>query len=366
MKKKTMALLLAAILGTVSVAGCGSSGSAAGSADSAVPEESAATEAEEAVSEAEEAEEAASEAAPAAEAEDDYTVKICQGPALCSAPVFIAMINGYMEECGVKYDYNNSENQWDAMAGGHNDINYGLLPTFVQRIANGYDMKIVGGAHYGCINAVATDASGIESIADLKGRNVGIPGGMRSDPAILLQRMLTANGIGVTDVNLQVFDNADLATALKEGQIEAFISWDPYASIVAGYEGNHLFFEQAADEATKDEYCCLFGFSNSLVEEHPDVAKRYVQALSMACDFIAENPVEAAKLCYEEGYIADEDYEFNGKLLESYNYEVKFQPAKDSFISVTKDLQNLGIIEISSTPEEMADKCFVNAGEVEV
>ena len=65
MKKKTMALLLAAILGTVSVAGCGSSGSAAGNADSAVPEESAA-EAEEAVSEAESAVESA-----AAEAESE-------------------------------------------------------------------------------------------------------------------------------------------------------------------------------------------------------------------------------------------------------------------------------------------------------
>ena len=358
MKKKLMALVMTAVLGTLSVAGCGSSGAGTGEkADSAVEAAS------EAASEA--SSEAASEAASEDAAEDDYVVKICQGPALCSAPVFIALINGYMEECGVKYEYNNSENQWDAMAGGHNDINYGLLPTFVQRIANGYEMKIVGGAHYGCINAVATDASGIESIADLKGRNVGIPGGMGSDPAILLQRMLTANGLAVTDVNLQVFDNADLATALQEGQIEAFISWDPYASIVAGYEGNHLFFEQAADEATKDEYCCLFGFSNELCEEHPEVAKRYVKALSMACDFIAENPVEAARLCYEEGYIADEDYEFNGKLLESYNYEVKYQPAKDSFVSVTKDLQDLGIVEISSTPEEMADSCFMNVGKVE-
>ena len=110
--------------------------------------------------------------------EDDYVVQIAQGPALCSAPVFIAIINGYMEDCGVKYEYVNSENQWDLMAGGKNDINYGLLPTFVQRIANGYKMKIVGGAHFGCINMVATDASGIQSIKDLKGKNVGIPGGM--------------------------------------------------------------------------------------------------------------------------------------------------------------------------------------------
>lgn len=297
--------------------------------------------------------------------EDDYVVKIAQGPALCSAPVFIAMINGYMEDCGVKYEYTNSENQWDAMAGGKNDINYGLLPTFIQRIANGYEMTVVGGAHFGCINVVATDASGIESIDDLKGKNVGIPGGMGSDPAILLQRMLTAHDIAVTDVNLQVFNNADLATALQEGQVEAFVSWDPYASIVSEYEGNHLIFNQAEDEMTKDEYCCVFGFSNSLVEEHPEVAKRYVEALSMACDYIAENPVEAAKLCYEEGYIADEDYEFNGKLLESYRYELKYEDAKESFVDVTQDLIDLEIITLNKSAEELAENVFVNVGEAE-
>ena len=297
--------------------------------------------------------------------EDDYVVQIVQGPALCSAPVFIAIINGYMEECGVEYEYTNSENQWDAMAGGKNDINYGLLPTFVQRIANGYEMEIVGGALFGCINVVATDESGIEGIEDLKGRNVGIPTGMGSDPAILLQRMLTANDIEVSEVNLQVFNNADLGTALQEGQIEAFVSWDPYATIVSEYEGNHLIFNQAEDEMTKDEYCCVFGFSQTLIEDHPDVAKRYVEALSMACDFIAENPVEAARLCYEEGYIADEDYEFNGKLLESYRYELKYQPAKDSFIDVTNDLLDLEIISLNQSAEELADECFVNIGEVE-
>ena len=296
--------------------------------------------------------------------EDDYVVQIAQGPALCSAPVFIAIINGYMEDCGVKYEYVNSENQWDLMAGGKNDINYGLLPTFVQRIANGYKMKIVGGAHFGCINMVATDASGIQSIKDLKGKNVGIPGGLGSDPAILLQRMLTAYNINITDVNLQVFDNADLATALQEGQIEAFVSWDPYATIVSEYEGNHLIFNQSDDEMTKDEYCCVFGFSDTLVEDHPEVAKNYVKALSMACDFISENPVEAAKLCYENGYVADEDYEFNGKLLESYRYKFNYEDAKASFVDVTKDLNDLGILTLNKSADELADETFVNAGQV--
>ena len=115
---------------------------------------------------------------------------------------------------------------------------------------------------------------------------------------------------------------------------------------------------------TKDEYCCVFGFSDTLVEDHPEVAKNYVKALSMACDFISENPVEAAKLCYENGYVADEDYEFNGKLLESYRYKFNYEDAKASFVDVTKDLNDLGIITLNKSADELADETFVNAGQV--
>lgn len=298
--------------------------------------------------------------------EDDYVVQIVQGASLCTAPMYLAMTNGYFDELGVKYEYTRGDGaQWDAMAGDKNDIVYGLLPTFVQRIANGFEMYLVSGSHYGCINVVATDASGIQSISDLKGRTVGIPSGLGSDPAILLQRMLVAYGIDLTEVNLQVYTNADLATALQEGYVEAFVSWDPYATIVSQYEGNHLIFDQAKDPMTADEYCCLFGFRPEFVDEHPEIAKKCVQAFTMACEFIAENPVEAAKIIYDEGFIADPDYEFNGKLLESYRYATDFAATKASFVDVANDLVDLGIITLTVDSQTLADQVFVNIGEIE-
>lgn len=349
MTKRILALITALLLCLGLFAGCGSQ-------EETKAEAPAATEAKA---------EAAQEAAPAAE-EDDYVMQIMSSPALCSAPLFIAIENGYLEECGVNFEYFNSDsNQWDLMAADKCDISYGLLPTFIQRIANGFEMYVVMGAHYGCINVVATDASGIESITDLKGRTVGIPGSMGSDPAILLQRMLVAYGIGINEVNLQVFNNADLATALQEGHIEAFVSWDPYATVVSQYEGNHLIFDQAKDEMTKDEYCCVFGLRAGFVDEHPEMAKKYCEAMTMACDFISENPVEAAKICYEAGYIADADYEFNGTLLDSYRYETNFADAKASFARVTQDLVDLEIISINKTAEELTDEVFVNVGEIQ-
>ena len=297
---------------------------------------------------------------------EDYTVQMTASAALCGAPIFIAMEMGYLEEFGVKYNYFNSEtSQWDLMAAGRADMAYGLLPTFIQRIANGFELNVVMGAHYGCINIVATEESGIRDVSDLAGRTVGIPGSMGSDPAIMLQRTLVAHDIKISDVNMSVFNNADLATALQEGFIEAFISWDPYATLVSQQEGNLLIFNQAEHEATADEFCCLFGLRPAFLEEHPDMARRFIGAMAKACEFIAENPEEAARISYEKGYIADADYEFNGQLLDSYRYEGKFSAAKESFVRVAEDLINLGIISDNITSRQMADKVFINIGEID-
>lgn len=297
---------------------------------------------------------------------DDYVMQIMASPALCSAPIFIAMEKGFLTECGVNYDYLHTDNnQWDLMAAGKCDILYGLLPTYIQRIANGFDANIVMGAHFGCINVVASDASGIQSIAELGGHTVGIPGSLGSDPAILLQRMLIAYNVPIDTVNMKVFNNADLATALRGGHIEAFVSWDPYATVVSQYEGNHLIFNQATDEKTRDEYCCMFGLRTEFVEEHPEMAKNYCKAMTMACDYIAKNPVESAKICYEKGHIPNSDYEFNGRLLDSYAYKTNFANAKKSFVRVTDDLRTLKIISLPITGEQLADRVFINVGEIE-
>lgn len=333
MKKRLIASLAVLIMVMGTLAGCGSSTSSQGGGETE---------------------------------DDEYVFQIVEGSSLCTAPTYIAMQNGYLDELGVKYEFTKSDaNLWDAMVAGKNDIVYGLLPVFVERIANGFEMVVVSGTHYGCINAVATDDSGIETIADLKGKKVGIPDGLGSSPAVLLQRMLVAYDIELSEVDLQVFSNADLQTALQEGHIEAFISWDPYATIVSQIEGNHLIFDQANDPMTKDEYCCLFGLRTEFVEEHPEIAKKVVQAYTKACEYIAENPEEAAKVCYEEGYIADEDYVFNGKLLDSYRYATNYEDTKESFVDVTNDLLDLEIITLDKTAEKLADEVFQNVGELE-
>lgn len=85
----------------------------------------------------------------------------------------------------------------------------------------------------------------------------------------------------------------------------------------------------------------------------------------MACQYIAENPETAAKICYEKGYIADPNHVFNGQLLDSQGYAAHFADAKDSFIHVADDMVNLDMINSSITGQALADRVFVNIGEID-
>ena len=125
-----------------------------------------------------------------------------------------------------------------------------------------------------------------------------------------------------------------------------------------------IIYNMAIDDMTKDEFCCVLGLRKEFVEEHPEVAKRFTQAVVKASEWIAENPYEAAKIIYEKGYVPDPDVDLNGELLDSYNYTGKYESAKDSFVKVTKDLMDLEIISINVSAEECADNVFVNIGEL--
>ena len=296
--------------------------------------------------------------------EDDYCVQIPISTSLCSAPMQIAVINGYFDEVGLNWEEVNlgDNSSLDFVATGKADVSYDLLQTLVQRIASGLDYSVVMGVHYGCINIIAGKDTGIQSVADLKGKKIGCPTSLGSDPSVMLQRVLTDAGIGCTadnmEVDMQVFANSDLETALTNGTIDAFVSWDPYASLVAKRHDDPIIWSQTTSDLTKDEYCCFLGFRSEFVDEHPDLVQKVCKAINMSCEFIQENPEEAAKLQVDNNYVSSDDLELNAELLKSYNYTCSVDKGKESFATCAQSLQDLGIISLKQSIEEFTDQYY--------
>ncbi len=293
---------------------------------------------------------------------DDYVVQIPFAGEMCSAPLNVADLKGFYEEEGVKYEIiKTGDDQFDAVAAGKADVIYTLLPNLIERMSNGFELQVVMGCHYGCLNMVAPADSDIKTVADLKGKKIGVPG-LGTSPHVMLQRVLKAYDIGSTPDNMEVeilaFQDTDLVAAMEKGSIDAFMVWDPFATQCAREDGAKLLYEQAADESTKDEDCCYIGLRPDFVKEHPDVAAAYCRAIQKACDWIAENPEECAQLLVDNDLAGIDDVELTAELLASYRYKAEVQIAKDAFVKSTQDLIDLGIIEIDGSAEDFTNKAF--------
>lgn len=297
--------------------------------------------------------------------DSNYKMKIVALPGLCGAPLHVAQEMGYFKEEGLKYDWSmvsdSSASPFDLMASGKNDMLYALLPTVIQRAANGMQLKVVMGMHFGCINIVAKNGSNINDIKDLKGKKVGVPG-LGSDPAVLLQRMLKANGISTSADNMEVqmvtYPDSSLEMALDKGQVDAVASWDPVATSIAARGKGKIIFNQATNELTKNEYCCVIALDPAFLKNHPDSAAKFCRAMQKACDYIAKHPKETAQMQIDKKYCSFNDVELNAKLLASYNYSGRIELAKESMRNTTKDLISLGIIKKDINVDDFMKKNF--------
>jgi sulfonate transport system substrate-binding protein len=128
---------------------------------------------------------------------------------------------------------------------------------------------------------LATPKSGIKSLAELRGKAIygvfGVTAYQHAQQAVVSVGLVP--GKDVTFVNLGL---AELADAVRSQQIDAFFAWDPWIAV----------FEQAGLGVTltsNTEPAMLLMASNKLVNEQPDVARRFLLAQAEAAYFASQN-----------------------------------------------------------------------------
>src|SRR5215831_3477912 len=96
----------------------------------------------------------------------------------CEAPIFTAVEKGFFKEEGLDVSLVKCEwaNYKDVLALGGFDITHHLVMYFLKPVEQGLDVKFTGGIHRGCLRVQAPVKGPIHSIADLKGKRIGVPG----------------------------------------------------------------------------------------------------------------------------------------------------------------------------------------------
>jgi NitT/TauT family transport system substrate-binding protein len=92
------------------------------------------------------------------------------------APVPIAIEYGFFQKHNLDVElvnYSGSTDQLlEAIATGKSDAGLGMALRWLKPLEQGFDVKIAAGTHGGCMRVLTRTSSGVEKLADLKGKIV--------------------------------------------------------------------------------------------------------------------------------------------------------------------------------------------------
>lgn len=252
------------------------------------------------------------------EAEEPVVVRLgctsTDGSALNSSMLNIAINQGFMEEELAKV---NAVAEYYPITGGGpatnealagKSIDFGIMGSFAA--TNGYDSGIetsvigIDGSTGGAI--MTKQESGIASIADLKGKKIGVTLGTSWEE--ILEISLNKSGLSKADVEIVNLSLSDTYEALLLDQVDAIVGY-------LGMLGDDITLAQTGEivilaDSRTDSDITICGYhlvDKNFEEAHPEIVQAYVNALYRATAYGEEHP-ELFRDIYSN--VTDEVYEW--------------------------------------------------------
>ncbi len=137
-----------------------------------------------------------------------------------------------------------------------------------------------------------TNASGINSVADLTGKKIGVPFGSTTHFSLLSS--LTQEGIEPNDVQILDMQPQDMLAAWQRGDIDGGFVWQPTLSKMLDADGKVLI---TAKELAEDGIVTadLGIVSKDFAATYPDFLAGYVATLNEATETYRSEPEKAAE-----------------------------------------------------------------------
>lgn len=290
-------------------------------------------------------------------------VRIVWNPnGLCQLGVPVAEHLGFFAKRNLKVSYlvfSGAANELlEALASGKADAGAGMAWQWLKPLEQGFDVKLTAALHGGCIRLLTTPASGITTIADLKGKTVGTFN-IASPDKIFMSVLAAKHGIGLNDIDWRVYPPDLLGVALQKGEIQAFSSLDPMASILRDRDhlvevSNNLVNEFAHSA------CCILGITGRLVRDERPVAAAITAAIMEAQEFVTTNPDDAAEILAKINHLTSAQ-QFAAMLrTETHHHHPVDGALKQEVIAFAQDLKQAEVLQSSTDPTALANEVCVD------
>ena len=279
----------------------------------------------------------------------------------CEAPIFSAYENGFFKEEGLEVTLVKCEwaNYKDVLALGGFDVTHHLIMYFLKPVEQGLDVKFTGGIHRGCLRVQALTSGKISSVADLRGKRIGVPG-MGTPPFIFANRVLGAHGIDPgKEIEWRVFPAGELGLALAKGEVDAVADSEPIGSLLLADGKVKNVADQAKDAPYKDEYCCAVLVNGKFLAAHPKAAAAATRALLKGAKWVETNPAAAARMSVEKKYLASNP-ELNTVAIANLRYAPGVSGAEAAVNSAAAEMKRAGMLNATTDVAELAKRAFVH------
>jgi NitT/TauT family transport system substrate-binding protein len=285
--------------------------------------------------------------------------------AFCSTPVAVAKDAGIFEKHGLDVTLENfggtADQLLEAISTGKADAAIGMIHLWLKPLEAGFDVKIVGSVHAGCIRLIAYKPAGVEKLEDLRGKTIGVAS-LAAPGKHFFSVYFKKNGIDPErDVTWRAYPRELLGVAAEKGEIHAVVDQDPQVFLIQRHgQGNFVEIATNRSGEYKDKICCVVGASGKLLRENKAAAAATIQALTEASHYTAHHVDEAARIFqkYTPNVALEDLKTLYGTL--DYGHHPVGAALREEIAFFAEDFRGIGVLKQGTDPRKFAAAVYAD------
>ncbi len=247
-------------------------------------------------------------------AADDGTVRIGYLPITDATALLVAYANGYFTEQGLEAERPVLIRSWPALVESFASRTFNLvhllkpIPIWM-RYNNNVPVKIAAWCHTNGSAIVVGGDSGIESFADLAGRQLAVPFWYSMHNVVLQMAMRNAGvtpvikpqgeALAAGEANLQVLPPPEMPAAMAARKIDGYIVAEPFNALGELKAGGRIL--RFTGDIWKDHPCCVLTMHEDDLTERREWSQKAVTAVVKGALYAAANKEETARMLSRDG-----------------------------------------------------------------